>query len=86
MRNSLRFGFDLQTHQNPRLRPILNPPFLLITRTKSGFYAEFGPNMQESCFWPKVSVFLGPSRFSPKIAIFLAANPLVVAPSFHRTR
>jgi len=46
---------------NPRLRPRLNPPFLLITRAESGFYAEIGPDMQESCFWPKVSIFLGPS-------------------------
>ena len=44
--------FDpISNTQNPRLRPVLNRPFLLITRTKSGFYTEFGPNMQESCFW-----------------------------------
>jgi hypothetical protein len=28
--------------------PGLNPPLLLITRTKSGSYAEFRPDIQES--------------------------------------
>ena len=45
----IRFQSSI-SHQNPRLPPVLNPPFLLITRTKSGFYLEFGPNMQGSCF------------------------------------
>jgi len=54
------------TPRTPRLRPVVNPPFLLITRTKSGFYAEIGADMQESCFWRKVSVFLGPRIWAGK--------------------
>jgi hypothetical protein len=36
--------------KNFRLRLSLNPLLLLITPTKSGFYLEIGPDMQESCF------------------------------------
>ena len=53
----------------------LNPPFLLIRRTKSGFYAEFGPpDMQESCFWRNVSVFLGPRN----LGLEFGAVPMAV--------
>ncbi len=65
---TLQTFFGSPNPQNLRLRPVLNPHLLCITRTKSGFYAEFGPDMQESCFGPKVSVFLGPSSFKAKIA------------------
>ena len=57
----MRPGFDLQKLQNPRLRPVLNPPLLLIRRASTTFCPNLGPNLQGSCFWRNVSVFLGPS-------------------------
>ena len=79
--NTSLFGtlstFPFLCHQNPRLRPVSNPPFLLNTRTKSGFQPDFGPDMQESYFWRKVSVFLGPSSCRANIAVFLDSNPSI---------
>ena len=63
--------------QKPRLRPRLNPPFLLITRTKSGFYEEFGPRYAGILFLAEVSVYLGPSNLRAKIAVFLDSNPSI---------
>jgi len=65
---------SLDLPPNTGLQPVLNPPFLLITRTKTRFQAEIGPNMQGSCFWQKVSIFLGPSAFGAKIAVFQTVN------------
>ena len=79
-------SLDLEKHQNPRLRPSLNPPFLLIACTKSGFYAEFGPDMQGSCFRRKVSVFLGPGILAGKSAASLDGHACRCTPQATASR
>jgi hypothetical protein len=61
-----------RTPKDSRLGWVLNAPFLLIRRTKSGFYAESGP--RDSCFCRKVSVFLGPSSFRAKTTVSVVGN------------
>jgi transposase len=52
--------------QNSRLGRDLNPGLLCVTRTKTRFQPEFGPNMQESCFGGRFRFYLAPGNWRRK--------------------